>query len=153
MRGLQGSREFEQYCCESANANAHADALAGEDGASIIKRSFLPLQHRSQVGKWIMGCHGRLITGFPSPYRLIQKACMLVFVAVQTKQFPIAAVQWVVVVIVVLMVNRQLAQAYARELAAASPANPWKQFERPLAIGCFTLLALAASLGNDAVEP
>jgi hypothetical protein len=26
------SREFEQHCCEPANANAHADALAGEDG-------------------------------------------------------------------------------------------------------------------------
>jgi len=26
------SREFEQHCCEPANDNAHAGALAGQDG-------------------------------------------------------------------------------------------------------------------------
>jgi len=32
MCGLQGSREFEQHRCEPANDNAHAGALAGQDG-------------------------------------------------------------------------------------------------------------------------
>jgi hypothetical protein len=32
MLSLQGSGEFEQHCCEPANDDAHAGALAGQDG-------------------------------------------------------------------------------------------------------------------------
>lgn len=94
-----------------------------------------------------------MLSGTPASCRLIQYARVLVVVAIQTEQFPIAAVRWVVIVIVVFVVYRQLAQAHARKLATASPANPWKQFERLLTIIGFTLVTLLARFSDNAIEP
>ena len=37
MCGLQGSRKFEQHCCEPANDNAHAGALAGKIDIAVMQ--------------------------------------------------------------------------------------------------------------------
>jgi flagellar biosynthesis/type III secretory pathway M-ring protein FliF/YscJ len=47
-------------------------------------------------------------------------------VAIKTQQFPIAAIQWIVVVIVILVVYRQFAQARTGKLASAASADPWE---------------------------
>ena len=78
---------------------------------------------------------------------------MLVLVAVDTEQFPVTAIQRIVVVVVVLVVHRQFAQAQARKLASASPADPGKQFERALAVSRLALVAVPARFGDHAVEP
>jgi putative heme degradation protein len=54
---------------------------------------------------------------------------MLVVVAVDAQQLPIAAVGRVVFVIMVFVVNRQFAQVFSGEITTAFPANPWKQLE------------------------
>ncbi len=51
---------------------------------------------------------------------------MLVVVAIQAEQFPVAAIRRIVVVIVIFVVHRQLAQTLTGKLTAASPANPRK---------------------------
>jgi len=78
---------------------------------------------------------------------------MLVFVAVDAEQFPVAAIQRIVVVVMVLVVHSQLAQAHARKLACASSADPGKQFERALAVSRLALVAVPARFGDDPVEP
>ena len=78
---------------------------------------------------------------------------MLVLVAVDAEQFPVAAIQRIVVVVVVFVVHGQLAQAHTRKLACASPADPGKQFERALAVSRLALVAVPARFGDHAVEP
>jgi hypothetical protein len=56
MRSLQGSREFEQHRCEPANDNAHAGALAGQDGqfpasAARLSISALYFDHKLNLVK------------------------------------------------------------------------------------------------------
>ncbi len=48
--------------------------------------------------------------------------------AVNAQQLPIAAVRRIVVMVVVLVVDRQFPQAFAFKLTAAMPADPGKQF-------------------------
>ena len=78
---------------------------------------------------------------------------MLCVVAVKAQQFPVAAVSRIVVVIAVLVVNREHAQVRAGEFAPAAPAYPGKEFERLLAIGLFATVPDAPGLGNQLVQP
>ena len=54
--------------------------------------------------------------------------------------------------IAVLVVHRQLAQAYTRKLAGAPPTDPRVELERPFAICRFALAAVPPRFGDDAVE-
>jgi hypothetical protein len=58
MRSLQGSGEFEQHRCEPVNDNAHAGALAGQDGqfpASAARHyiSALYFEHKLNLVKFL----------------------------------------------------------------------------------------------------
>ena len=81
-----------------------------------------------------------------------KKFHVFVVVAIQAQQFPVAAIERIVVVIVVLVVHRQLAQARAGKLPTAASADPREQFERPLAVGFLALAAVPARLLDDAVK-
>ena len=59
---------------------------------------------------------------------------MFVVVAVEAEQLPVAAVGRVVVVVVILVMDGQLAEAPPLELAAASRTEMGKQFQRLLPI-------------------
>ena len=54
----------------------------------------------------------------------LQLPRMLVFVAVNAQQLPIAAVARIVVVVVILVMHRELAQPLAGEFARASRSDP-----------------------------
>jgi len=54
---------------------------------------------------------------------------VLMIMAVDTEQLPVAAVRRVVVVVVILVMHRQLAQLFAFEIPAAMAAHPRKQFQ------------------------
>lgn len=60
---------------------------------------------------------------------------MLVVVAVETEQFPVAAIERIVIMVVVLMMDRELIQFLAVKLASAVRADPWKEFEGKGSIG------------------
>jgi len=73
-----------------------------------------------QVGEGVMHCHC-LTFSTSATHRLIQNARVFVVVAVQAEQLPVAAISRVIVVIVVFVMYRQLAQARSGKLASASP--------------------------------
>src|SRR5690349_9008814 len=77
---------------------------------------------------------------------------MLVVMAVQTQQFPVAAIDRVIVVIVIAVMNGQLTQVGAREFAPAATANPGINLERLLAIALFALGGGLTGVGHYAVQ-
>ena len=76
---------------------------------------------------------------------------MLVVVAVEAQQLPVAAVGRVVLVVVVAVVDGELAQVRRRELARAAAADPRIDLQRLLAVTLFARLAVAQRLGNHPV--
>jgi hypothetical protein len=89
--------------------------------------------------------------------RLIGRGCdliplVLVVVAVKAEQLPVASVRRIVVVVMVFVVDRELAQLLAVEFPSAMGAEPWKEFERVLSMGLVTLGLIVpchASLAED----
>ena len=78
---------------------------------------------------------------------------MFIVVAVDTEQFPVAAVGGIVVVIVIAVVDGELLEIGACELARAAPADPRIQLERLLPVTLLTQLAVALGVGDNAVQP
>jgi hypothetical protein len=59
---------------------------------------------------------------------------MLTFVAVHAKQFPVAAVGRIIIVVAVFMVHRQLVQFLAGKFSSAPGADPRQDLERLIAV-------------------
>src|SRR5262245_29349597 len=66
---------------------------------------------------------------------VILDAGVLVLVAVDAEEFPVAAVGRIVVVVAILVVDGQLAQALRRKFARAAGADPGQELEGLLAVG------------------
>ena len=60
---------------------------------------------------------------------------VFIVVAVETEQLPVASVGRIVVVVVILVVDRELVQLLPAKFASTMRTNPWKHFERLLSIG------------------
>ena len=84
--------------------------------------------------------------------RCFQLSLVFVVVAVQAQQFPVAAVDRIVVVIVVAMMDRQFAQIGAGELAAAAASDPWINFQGPFPIALLARFGTAARVRHYPVE-
>jgi hypothetical protein len=74
---------------------------------------------------------------------------MLVVVAIDAQQLPVAAIRGIVVVIVVLMVNGQLAQRLALEFAGTAGADMGEELQRPLSVTGLPLLFFPAHLRDQ----
>ena len=77
---------------------------------------------------------------------------VLIVVTVKTEQLPVASVGWIIVVVVVLVMDRKLAQLLAVKFASAVCTDPGKHFERLFSIGLLQLSLGAlchVSLGED----
>lgn len=66
-------------------------------------------------------------------------ALVLIVVAVETEQLPVASIRRIVVVVMVLVMNRKLVEFLAVKLAAAMRTDPGKQFEGTLSKGMVQL--------------
>jgi hypothetical protein len=64
---------------------------------------------------------------------------VLIVVAVETEQFPIATVRRIMVMVVVLVMDRELTQLLTVKLTPAMSANPGKHFERSFPVGLLQL--------------
>ena len=64
---------------------------------------------------------------------------MLIVVTVEAEQLPIAAVRRIIVMVVVLVMDRELAQLFAVKFASAVGTDPGKEFERVFAEGLVPL--------------
>ena len=60
---------------------------------------------------------------------------VLIVVTVETEQFPVASVRRIIIVVVVFVMNRELAQLFAIKFSSAMRTDPGKHFERLLSIG------------------
>jgi hypothetical protein len=69
---------------------------------------------------------------------------VLVVVAVEAQELPVAAVGRVVVVVVVLVMDRQLVQSGTAELSRATRADPRIELQRLLAVGLLALGLVAS---------
>ena len=110
------------------------------------------LQQRVEVGE---RCVHRLRSAFGlSRARAwpIQVPLVLVVVAVKAEQFPVAAVGQVVVVVVVLVVDRELPHVGVIELTRTAAADPRIQLQRLAAITLLARLLGASCVGDDAIE-
>ena len=77
--------------------------------------------------------------------------CVLVFVTVEAQQLPVTPIGWIVVVVVVFMMDRELAKLFATEFATALPTDPGIYLERSLPIGLVPLIAVTLCLDNNRV--
>ena len=77
---------------------------------------------------------------------------MLVVMAVKAQQFPIAAIRRVVVVVVIAMMDGELAQVGAREFPRTPTADPWIDLQRLLTIALGAPIGRVARFCNDAVR-
>lgn len=59
---------------------------------------------------------------------------MFVVVAVDAQQLPVAAVDGIVIVIMVSVMDRQLLQFFAGKLPAAFCADPWEELQRLISV-------------------
>ena len=98
-----------------------------------------------------MGCHPISVGRSASPLCYLQLPLVFVVMAVQTKQFPVAAVRWVVVVIVITVVNGQLTQICACEHSSAAATDPRIDLQGSLTIALSTLIGGASRFGDDAI--
>ena len=80
-----------------------------------------------------------------------QLPLVFVVMVVQAQQFPVAAIGRVVVVIVVPVMNSQLAKVGVCEFAAAATADPRIDLERLLSVTLFALCSSTACLGHYAL--
>jgi hypothetical protein len=78
---------------------------------------------------------------------------MLVVMTINAQQLPIAPVGWIIVMVVVFVVDRQLTQSLALKFAPAAGADPGKNLECLFAIALKPLLAAGAGLSDDPVHP
>ena len=76
----------------------------------------------------------------------LQSPLVLVVVAIHAQQFPVAAIRRVVVVIVIAVMDRQLAQIGPREFAGTATADPRIDLERALPVSLLALRGGASAM-------
>jgi hypothetical protein len=81
-----------------------------------------------------------------------QVPLMLHVVTVDAEQFPVAAIGWIVLMVVVFVMDREFTQSLAREFAAASRTDRWKHFEGSIPVFSRPLFSIAPGLGQYAFQ-
>jgi len=83
---------------------------------------------------------------------LIQILRMLLLMTVQAQKLPVAPVRRIVVVIVILVMDRELADPLARKFPPAPCTDPREYLERPFPILFLSSSPAAPRLGNDPIH-
>lgn len=87
-------------------------------------------QDIGQVREGVIGGRGAFAFGCVTTGGIcIDQAGMFVFMAIHTQQFPVAAIGWIIVVVMVPMVDGEFPQVFAIELAATPATDPGIHFE------------------------
>ena len=128
---------------------------AGVSIPSLDRGGLLPgFQQRLEPGERPVG-RGffRLARARAGSSGRIEHARMLVFVAVDAQQLPVAAVGRIIFVIAVLVVHGQELNTCSGEFARSAGADPGKNLQRPRPIALLALLPRFSRLGDEAVHP
>ena len=78
---------------------------------------------------------------------------VLIVVTVKTQQLPVAAVGWIVVVVMVFMMDCEFAKLLAAKFAPTPCTDPGIQLERLRSIGLLALIPVVPRLGNNLILP
>ena len=113
----------------------------------------LVFQQVSETGEWLV-CRRlpAVAAGFGFAEGLFIKILLVfIVVAVETEKLPVAPVRWIVIVIVVLVMDREFAKFLADEFPAAPRADMRVYPECQLPILLFPEFTIAPGLGYDLV--
>ena len=83
---------------------------------------------------------------------LLHIAGMLMVMAVDAEQFPVAAIRRIVFVVVVFVVHRELSKLFALKFTGAAATHRREKFQRLLPVSRLALLLLPAHFGDHAVS-
>ena len=79
-------------------------------------------------------------SGFPAVIAgRIHHFGVLLIMAIETEQFPVAAISGIVIMIMIPVMHRKLPQVLMGELPPAATANPWEKAQRLFPIPVFLL--------------
>lgn len=79
-------------------------------------------------------------------------ACVFILMTIDTKQFPVAPVRWVIVVIMIAVMDGQFTQIGTVKVPAATATYPRKQFQCLLPIGLLSLFAVFSGFSDNLIE-
>jgi len=82
---------------------------------------------------------------------LLHAAGVLMIMTIDAEQFPVAAVRRIVVVVVILVMDRQFPHFFAFKFAGAATAYMGEEFQRLFPIAGQTILLFPAHFGNQTV--
>lgn len=118
---------FEEACCPPSRNRVRLYA-------SLLGLAFEQL---GQAGKWREGRRPIALLSWGSLGGRVRRlvSLMLIVMAVEAEEFPVTAVRRIVVVVVVFVMDRELAQFLSVEFATAAGADPGKELERLIAEG------------------
>jgi hypothetical protein len=74
---------------------------------------------------------------------------MLIIVAVNAQQFPVAAVRGIVVMVMILVMDSQFTKSFALEFTPTPSTNGWKHFKGAFAISLHSLFLLTPNFCNE----
>ena len=74
---------------------------------------------------------------------------MLIVVTIETQQFPVAAVGWIVIVVVVLVVYRKFTKLFARKFSSTTCAYPRINLECSFPISLLPEILVVLGLGDE----
>ena len=77
---------------------------------------------------------------------------MLIIMTIDAKELPVAAVGWIVVMVVITVVDGKFLEICPGELPRAAAAYPGIHLERFFTVSLFTLFPVAPGIGDDPVE-
>ena len=101
-----------------------------------------------------MGCRWLLLAAWRLlviPF-LIEISRVFIVVTIKTKELPVAPVGRIVIVVVVLVMDRELTEFLALKIAPAPSTDPGIDLERLLSVALLPLLAVAPGFSYNPVQ-
>jgi hypothetical protein len=74
---------------------------------------------------------------------------VLIVVTIETQQLPVAAVGWIVIVVVVLVVYRKFTKLFTGKFSSATRAYPWINLECSFPISLLPEILVVLGLGDE----
>lgn len=122
----------------------------GSRGCAVATGLLTFFQPLLQIGKGIVG-RSRRIRGF-ALISGIDITRMLIVVTIQAQQLPVAAVLWVIIMVMIPVMHRQLAGIFAVKLAPTSTAYPGIHFHGLLAVTLTPFFGGLTGISDDLIE-
>lgn len=113
----------------------------------------LSLEKHVEISEWpVRGAAAGAAVRGRRALGLFKLALVLVIVAVDAQQFPIASIRRVIAVVVITVMDGKLVHRRAVELTSAPPTNPRVNFECAFPVAVITTLRRASRVEHEAIQ-